>query len=352
MTTELPPAIELYFRDIAAIPLLTAEQEQGLAVRIQSGDESAEDILIRSNLRLVAKMAKDFTYTCMPMQDIISAGNVGLMRAAKSFEPSRGKFSTYAAWWIMQAIKREAENTSRTVRLPSHVVQKVYRLRRAEMHMRDQLDRDPTDEEIASELGVKESVVSAMKRYSQNCISLSAPIGDGTMFAGDLIPDESATDPEHMASHLDMLSRVSELFAQLPEKKRRILEMRFGLNGGEPMTLEEVGKVFGVTRERIRQTQNEALAMLRFRAQQSTMATGQHPEYRDGVVSKRIEPKTKRIGRVFRVDGDATLHAVHNSARSAKAACGYKPKGRWRVADLRAESPVCPECRKIKDFPS
>ena len=257
--------IKIYLREIGQIPLLTPADEIRLAAKIKKGDKEARSLMIRSNLRLVVKIAHDYSNLGLPLLDLISEGNIGLMKAVERFDPAKGgKLSTYAAWWIKQSIKRALANQSKTIRLPVHLVDKISKMRRVSLQMSEELGREPTDEELAEEVGLSLSKVSQLKTVSIRPASLDAPISDddSTEF-GEIVGDEEAQTPFEMLRDQNLRSEVSDLIAVLDEREKKIIFSRFGLDGGRPKTLEEVGKKFGVTRERIRQLQNIALLKLR-----------------------------------------------------------------------------------------
>jgi RNA polymerase primary sigma factor len=255
----------IYLREIGQIPLLTPQEEIDLAARIKKGDREAETLMIKANLRLVVKIARDYADLGLPSLDLISEGNIGLMKAVERFDPAMGgKLSTYAAWWIKQAIKRALANQSKTIRLPVHVVDKISKIRRASLQMSDELGREPTDDELAQEIGISHSKVSQLKTVSIRPASLDAPIShDDSTELGETVGDEGAQTPFELLRDKNLRDQVSDLFEVLDDRERKIIFQRFGLDGGKPKTLEEVGKKFGVTRERIRQLQNIALAKLR-----------------------------------------------------------------------------------------
>ena len=246
-------------------PLLTAQQEIELAARIKKGDQKARAWMIKANLRLVVKIAHDYANLGLPLLDLISEGNIGLMEAVERFDPAKGgKLSTYAAWWIKQSIKRALANQSKTIRLPIHLVDKIYRLNRASLQMSEELGREPTDEELAEEIGISSGKVSRLKTVSIRPASLDAPISDDDSTAfGEIVSDEEAQTPFELFRDKNMRDELSELLEVLDDRERKIIFERFGLDGSEPKTLEEIGKKFGVTRERIRQLQNIALTKLR-----------------------------------------------------------------------------------------
>jgi RNA polymerase primary sigma factor len=251
MADDSETSIKIYLREIMQTPLLTAQQEIELAARIKKGDQKARAWMIKANLRLVVKIAHDYSNLGLPLLDLISEGNLGLMKAVERFDPAKGgKLSTYGAWWIKQSIKRALANQSKTIRLPVHLIDKIYKLYRASLTMSEELGREPTDEELSEEIGISSAKLSQLKRVSIRPASLDAPISDddSTEF-GEIVGDEDAQTPVELFRDKDMRDELSEL-----------LEV---LDDGKPKTLEEVRKKFGVTRERIRQLQNIALAKLR-----------------------------------------------------------------------------------------
>jgi RNA polymerase primary sigma factor len=259
------PIIKIYLREIMETPLLTAQQEIELAARIKKGDQNARALMIKANLRLVVKIAHDYAHFGLPLLDLISEGNIGLVKAVERFDPAKGgKLSTYGAWWIKQSIKRAMANQSKTIRLPVHLVDKISIVRRVAMQMSEELGREPTDEELAEEIGISSAKVSQLKRVSIRPASLDAPMGDDDSTAfGEIVGDEDAQTPFELIRDKNLRDEVSELLEVLDDRERKIIFQRFGLDGGNPKTLEEVGKQFGVTRERIRQLQNVALDKLR-----------------------------------------------------------------------------------------
>jgi len=258
-------SLQLYLREIGQVKLLTPAEEIALAKRIKRGDKSAREHMIKANLRLVVKIARDYENLGLPLLDLINEGNIGLMKGVERFDPKKGaKLSTYASWWIKQAIKRALANQSKTIRLPVHVVDKVAHIRRAEMRLREVLDREPTDEEVASELGLDAKRVRRYRQASRAPVSLDAPIGDDENDrVSEVVADPNAALPSEQLVYESDNELVQEILATLPEREREILAMRFGLNDGKERTLEEVGERFGVTRERIRQIQEQALKTIR-----------------------------------------------------------------------------------------
>lgn len=257
--------IKIYLREIGQIALLTPQDEIELAARIKKGDKAARDRMIRANLRLVVKIAHDYSNLGLPLLDLISEGNIGLMKAVERFDPAKGgKLSTYAAWWIKQSIKRALANQSKTIRLPVHLVDKISKMRRVALQMSEELGREPTDEELAEEIGMSAAKVSQLKTVSIRPASLDAPISDDdTTEFGEIVGDEEALTPFEQLRDQNLRDEVADLIGVLDEREKKIIFSRFGLDGGKPKTLEEVGKKFGVTRERIRQLQNIALMKLR-----------------------------------------------------------------------------------------
>ena len=257
--------IKIYVREIGQIPLLTPQEEIELAARIKKGDLAARALMIKANLRLVVKIAHDYVHFGLPLLDLVSEGNIGLMKAVERFDPTKGgKLSTYAAWWIKQSIKRALANQSKTIRLPVHLVDKISKMRRVSLQMGEELGREPTDDELAEEIGISSRKVSQLKTVSIRPASLDAPISDddSTEFA-EIVGDEDAQTPFELLRDKNLRDEVSDLLEILDDREHKIIFQRFGLDGGKPKTLEEVGKKFRVTRERIRQLQNIALAKLR-----------------------------------------------------------------------------------------
>lgn len=259
-------ALELYLREIGHVKLLTPQEEVALAKRIHKGDEQAREQMIKANLRLVVKIARDYEGLGLPLLDLINEGNIGLMKGVERFDPAKGaKLSTYASWWIKQSIKRALANQSKTIRLPVHVVDKVAHIRRTEVKLREAFDRDPTDEEVAAELGLDPKRLRQYREASMAPVSLEAPLGrdEESNQVSEVVPDLNAAAPfEHLLKESDN-DLLKEVFATLKPREKTVLAMRYGLEDETPKTLEEIGGLFGVTRERIRQIQNEALKKLR-----------------------------------------------------------------------------------------
>jgi RNA polymerase primary sigma factor len=275
---ELDGGIKIYLREIGKTDLLTPQQEVELADRIKNGDMEARAHMIKANLRLVVKIAQDYANYGLPLLDLISEGNIGLMKAVERFDPNKGgKLSTYAAWWIKQSIKRALANQSKTIRLPVHMVDKISKMRRVAMSMSEELGREPSDDELSEEIGIDRSKLAQLKAASLRPASLDAPISDddNTEF-GEIIGDDRAQTPLELLSHRNMHDQLDGLLDVLDGRERKIIDARFGLSGEKPKTLEEVGQEFGVTRERIRQLQNIALKKLR-RALQKKEDPGPRP---------------------------------------------------------------------------
>ena len=262
---EVPGILGRYLQDIRRMPLVTPAEEVELAERIQQGDEQARQKLIQANLRLVVKIARDYEHVGLPILDLINEGNIGLMKAVERFDPEKGaKFSTYGAFWIKQAIKRALANQSKTIRLPVHMVDKIYHMRIASHRLQELLGREPSDEELAEEMGLKIQQIRRMRRSARRPASLDAPLGDhDTNNLSDVVEDERVALPLDKMQDEHTVSAIRELVAKLPERERTILNRRFGLDGGTRMTLEQIGGQFQVTRERIRQLQNRAFQRLR-----------------------------------------------------------------------------------------
>jgi RNA polymerase primary sigma factor len=266
-STNLPhgDVLQLYLREIGQVKLLTPQEEIVLAKRIRRGDARAREQMIKANLRLVVKIARDYEGMGLPLLDLINEGNIGLMKGVERFDPRKGaKLSTYASWWIKQSIKRALANQGKTIRLPVHVVDKVAHIRRAEVKLRETFDRDPTDEELAHELDLDPRRIRQYRQASRAPVSLDAPIGDdASERVSEIVADPNAAAPfDRLVQETDT-ELVREVLGTLDQRENKILAMRFGLKDGTQRTLEEVGAHLGVTRERIRQIQDQALKKLR-----------------------------------------------------------------------------------------
>jgi len=255
--------LKLYVRQIGDGPLLTPAEERELARRKDEGDEWAKRRLIECNLRLVMSITRNYVNSGVPLLDLIQEGNLGLIRAVEKFDYSMGfKLSTYATWWIRQAVTRAIADQGRTIRLPVHVVDQVRRVMRARRVLTQRLNRDPLPEEIAAESGIELKRVHELFDLVEDPVSLETPVGDGDSMYGDMLEDENAEQPDTVLAELLRSVELKEALASLNERMRHVLELRFGLNGNVPKTLEEVGAELGVTRERVRQLESRALREL------------------------------------------------------------------------------------------
>ncbi|MGB9707122.1 MAG: RNA polymerase sigma factor RpoD [Microgenomates group bacterium] len=261
----LTDPVRMYLKEIGRVPLLTAEEEVDLAKRIEKGSLAARKKLIESNLRLVVSIAKRYVGRGLTFLDLIQEGNQGLMRAVEKYDWRRGyKFSTYATWWIRQAITRAIADQARTIRIPVHMIETINRLYRASRKLMQELDREPTAEEIAQEMGLTTERVREILKISQATTSLEKPVGeDGDSLLGDFIQDTIHPPPDDTASRQLLKENIKDVLDTLSDREAKVLKMRFGLDGYKPMTLEDVGKEFGVTRERVRQIEVKALRKLR-----------------------------------------------------------------------------------------
>ncbi|HZT15894.1 MAG TPA: RNA polymerase sigma factor RpoD [Gaiellaceae bacterium] len=257
-------SLRLYLREIGKVPLLTADQEVYLAKRIERGDMTAKTQMIEANLRLVVSIAKGYLGRGLSFLDLIQEGSLGLIRAVEKFDYRKGyKFSTYATWWIRQAVTRAIADKARTIRIPVHMVEKLNKVVHIERQLVQRLGREPRPEEIAEELEMTTEEVREILRMAQHPVSLEKPIGEEEdSELGDFVEDENTETPDEAASLTLRRSDIENALNALPERERQVIELRFGLTGGQPCTLEEVGKAFGVTRERIRQIENNTLKKL------------------------------------------------------------------------------------------
>jgi RNA polymerase primary sigma factor len=258
-------SLQLFLKDIGKVELLTAAQEVELAKRIERGDHGAKQHMVEANLRLVVSIAKRYRNQGLPFLDLIQEGTIGLVRAAEKFDYRKGfKFSTYATWWIRQAVARALADKARTIRMPVHVVEKLNRIARAERTLRAELGREPLDEEIAEEVELTVEEVDHIRRSAQTPVSLEKPVGDEEESEfGHFITDESQPLPEEAAETNMRREALRRILGTLSVRERRVLELRYGLDGKQPRTLDEVGRAFNVTRERIRQIENQSLKKLR-----------------------------------------------------------------------------------------
>ncbi len=258
-------ALQLFLKDIGKVDLLTAAQEIELAKRIERGDDCAKREMVEANLRLVVSIAKRYRNQGLPFLDLIQEGTIGLVRAAEKFDHRKGfKFSTYATWWIRQAVARALADKARTIRMPVHVVEKLNKILRTERKLRAERGREPSSQEIAHELDLTVDEVDQIRRSAQTPVSLEKPVGDDEESEfGHFITDELAPQPEEVAEDILRKEALVKILGTLSERERRVLELRYGLNGEQPRTLDEVGRTFQVTRERIRQIENQSLKKLR-----------------------------------------------------------------------------------------
>jgi RNA polymerase primary sigma factor len=263
VSTEDP--VRMYLKEIGNVPLLTSEEEVELAKRVEAGDEEAKRKLTEANLRLVVSIAKKYVGRGMPFLDLIQEGNMGLMKAVDKFDYNKGyKFSTYATWWIRQAITRGIADTGRTIRVPVHMVETINKTLRMTRQLLQELGREPTPEEVAEKLGVPASRVREVLKISRDPVSLDTPIGEeDDSHLGDFIEDDTALSPADSATFSMLKEELSNALESLTERERQVVKLRFGLEDGRARTLEEVGKEFNVTRERIRQIEAKALRKLR-----------------------------------------------------------------------------------------
>ena len=257
--------VRMYLKEIGKISLLSLDEETELSKRIAEGDETAKNRLAESNLRLVVSIAKRYVGRGMLFLDLIQEGNIGLMKAVEKFDAEKGyKFSTYATWWIRQAITRAIADQARTIRVPVHMVETINKLSRYQRQLTLELNREPTDEELAKKMGMSPDKVREVIKIAQDPVSLETPIGEEEdSHLGDFVPDESNMSPEDFTIHEMLKEEIGDVLLTLTEREEQVLRLRFGLDDGSPKTLEEVGQMFGVTRERIRQIESRALKKLR-----------------------------------------------------------------------------------------
>ena len=261
-------SVRLYLREIGKIPLLSNEEEVDLAYRIVKGEKKAKDKMVEANMRLVVSIAKRYSGRGLDFLDLIQEGNTGPLRAVEKFDPDKGfKFSTYATWWIRQAITRAIADQARTIRIPVHMVETINKVLRATRKLTNELNREPTVEEIAKEMGMEPEKVDYVMKIKQDIASLDATVGrdgdDEDSVLGDFIEDEGRVSPEDAAAAQMLKEQIAEILSSLSEREQKVVKLRFGIGGGRPHTLEEVGAEFSVTRERIRQIEAKALSKLR-----------------------------------------------------------------------------------------
>ncbi|MGD1978725.1 MAG: RNA polymerase sigma factor RpoD/SigA [Akkermansiaceae bacterium] len=263
--TETDSSVRLYMREIMKTELLTPEEEVELAAKIKKGDEKARERMIKANLRLVVKLARDYSNYGVPLSDLISEGNIGLMKAVEKFDPAKGgKLSTYAGWWIKQAIKRALANQGKTIRLPIHLVDKLARVRRITAMLTEELGEEPTDEMLSDVLGIPVRKLAMLRQASQRPQSLDAPVSEDSVSTyAEVIGDDEAINPLDELAKKNYLDELDEMLEVLDAREAAIIDSRFGLNGKKVLTLEEISHRFGVSRERIRQVQNSALNKMR-----------------------------------------------------------------------------------------
>lgn len=263
--SDSPDTMSLYMKDVARYPLLTGSEEVELAKRAEQGDKAAKDRLILSNLRLVVSIARRYQYRGLDLEDLIGEGHKGLIRAVEKFDWRRGfKFSTYATAWIHQAIRRSIADLARTIRIPVHMVEMINKLARSEEHLREELHRDPTRRELAEDTGFSMEQINFMQRVRLDILSLEMPVGESEEATlGDFVEDQAVESPEDQVANLLMKQDVESALSILSPREAKIIKLRYGVEDGIPRTLEEVGREFGVSRERIRQLEARAISKLR-----------------------------------------------------------------------------------------
>lgn len=286
-------SLDIYLKQISEIPLISVDEEIELAKKISKGDDEARKKMITANLRLVVKIAQDYSNIGLSLLDLINEGNIGLMKAVERFDPSKGgKLSTYASWWIKQSIKRALANQSKTIRLPVHMVDRVTQIRRTTQQLSEKLGREPSDEELAEEMKIPVSRITHLKSVSKKPASLDSPINDedGSNL-GDLVPDEKSTSPLEKLQSKSLVGDVDKVLSTLEPREADIIRLRFGLEGRDPKTLEEVGEQIGITRERVRQLQEQAIRQLR----KSMTKFEKQRTWEEIQEEKRIEERTKML---------------------------------------------------------
>lgn len=286
-------SLDIYLKQISIVPLITVEEEIELAKRISKGDDQARDKMITANLRLVVKIAQDYSNIGLSLLDLINEGNIGLMKAVERFDPSKGgKLSTYASWWIKQSIKRALANQSKTIRLPVHMVDRVTQIRRTTQQLSEKLGREPTDEELAEEMKIPVARITHLKSVSKKPASLDSPINDedGSNL-GDIVADDKSTSPLENLQSKSLIGDVDKVLSTLEQREADIIRLRFGLEGRDPQTLEEVGEQIGITRERVRQLQEQAIRQLR----KNMNKFEKQRTWEEIQEEKRIEERTKML---------------------------------------------------------
>jgi len=317
MIKEEGNALKTYLDRIAKVSLLTREEEVELAALIAAGDEDAREHMITANLRLVVKIAQDYSNLGLHLLDLINEGNIGLMKAVERFDPNKGgKLSTYASWWIKQSIKRALANQSKTIRLPVHMIEKVARMNKASLEMNEKLGREPTNEELSEQVDMSVGKVAHLKNVSARPSSLEAPIGgDNETTLGDMVGDDRTQTPLERLQSKSLVSDVNSVLDKLDAREAEIIRLRFGLKGEEPQTLEEVGVRFEVTRERVRQLQDIAIRKMR-----KAMASLEHPRAIDEMrEEERLLETMKAINRILGEKRPDGLTKKKKSGKSSKS---------------------------------
>ena len=284
-------SLNIYLKQISVIPLITVKEEIELAALIQKGDAKAREKMITANLRLVVKIAHQYANIGLSLLDLINEGNIGLMKAVERFDPTKGgKLSTYGSWWIKQSIKRALANQSKTIRLPVHMVDRVTQMRRTSAELGERLGRDPTDDELASEMNLPISRVAHLKSVSKKPTSLDSPLGENeNSTLREVVADDNAINPFEQLQSKSLVGDVNIVLSMLDPREADIIRLRFGLEGRDPLTLEEVGAKIGVTRERVRQIQEQALRQLR-----KNMATFEKQRTAEEIEEeKRVEERSR-----------------------------------------------------------
>lgn len=324
-------SLQLYMREICQTPLLTIAEEIALADRIRRGDQAARDHMIRANLRLVVKIAMDYKECGLPLLDLISEGNIGLVKAVERFDPSKGgKLSTYAGWWIRQSVKRALATQGKTIRLPVHLVDKIAALRRTALALTERLGREPGDEELAAELQIPTAKVALWKSVSARPASLDAQIGDdeGAWTFGEIVPDERAPSPYECLREKNSTRDLHAMIAALEPREAKIIRLRFGLDGDEGLTLEEVAQQFSITRERIRQL--EALALKKLRR-----AMARHEKVRTRV---EVEFEARQRQRMAVIKEFIKSQANKPSSRPPRVVCTRHRRRTGSACDIATPS--------------